>query len=180
MGRPATKADLITAATANYEEMNSLIAGLTEKELSTPFDFSHDEKKKEAHWKRDKNLRDILIHLYEWHQLLLHWIESNESGISKPFIPAPYNWKTYGDMNVEFWEKHQNTTLEDAKNMLEKSHMEVMKLAEKFSNEELFSKGVYQWVGGSTLGSYFVSNTASHYNWAIKKLKAHKKNCKEL
>lgn len=45
------------------------------------------------------------------------------------------------------------------------------------SNEELFSKGTYQWVGGSPLGSYFVSATASHYDWAIKKLKAHKKSC---
>ncbi len=55
-----------------------------------------------------------------------------------------------------------------------------MKLAEEFSNEELFSKGVYQWVGGSTLGSYFVSTTASHYDWAVKKLKAHRKNCARM
>jgi hypothetical protein len=41
----------------------------------------------------------------------------------------------------------------------------------------LFSRSVYPWVGGSTLGSYFVSVTASHYDWAMKKLKAHKKNC---
>ena len=61
--------------------------------------------------------------------------------------------------------------------MLAKSHKEVISLAETFSNEELFSKGVYKWVGGSTLGSYFVSNTASHYEWAMKKLKAHKKQC---
>ena len=27
--------------------------------------------KKEAHWSRDKNVRDVLIHLYEWHQLML-------------------------------------------------------------------------------------------------------------
>ena len=45
-------------------------------------------------------------------------------------------------------------------------------------NEELFSKGTYKWVGGSTLGSYFVSTTSSHYDWAIKKLKAHQRNCK--
>lgn len=176
MGRPTTKTDLITAATTNYEKMNALIDGLTEKELATPFDFSDDEKKKEAHWKRDKNLRDILIHLYEWHQLLLNWVSSNQNGDKKPFIPQPYNWKTYGAMNVEFWEKHQNTSLEDAKLMLQKSHTDVMKLAETFSNEELFSKGVYLWVGGSTLGSYFVSVTASHYDWAMKKLKAHRKN----
>lgn len=66
MSRPATKADLISAATENYEEMNRLIDSLSEKELSTPFEF--DEKKKEAHWKRDKNLRDVLY--------LLHMIKS--------------------------------------------------------------------------------------------------------
>lgn len=178
MSRPTTKSDLITAASDNYKKLNTLISGLTEKELSTIFDFAGDEKKKEAHWKRDKNLRDILIHLYEWHQLLLNWVHSNQSGDAKPFIPQPYNWKTYGDMNVEFWKKHQNTSLEEAKEMLEKTHNEVLHLSETFSNEELFSKGVYKWVGNSPLGSYFVSVTASHYDWAIKKLKAHIKNCK--
>ncbi len=177
MGRPTTKTDLLAAAAVNYEKMNALISGLTEKEGSTPFDFSRDEKKKEAHWKRDRNLRDVLIHLYEWHQLLLNWVRSNQNGDNKPFIPAPYNWKTYGDMNVEFWKKHQSTAVEDAKRMLQKSHNEVVKLAEAFSNEELFSKGVYDWVGGGALGAYFVSVTASHYDWAMKKLKAHKKNC---
>ncbi|RKI41073.1 DfsB family protein [bacterium D16-51] len=182
MGRPATKTDLLTAAADNYEKLNVLISGLTEQELSTSFDFSGDVKKKEAHWKRDKNLRDILIHLYEWHQLLLNWVHANQNGENKPFILSPYNWKTYGKMNEEFWEKHQETLLEDAKEMLQKSHAEVLELAETFSNEELFSKGVFKWVGGSTLGSYFVSTTASHYDWAMKKLKAHKKivrDCKK-
>lgn len=177
MGRPTTKTALLAAAAANYEKMNALISDLAEKELRTPFDFSDDEKKKEAHWKRDKNLRDVLIHLYEWHQLLLNWIHANQNGDRKPFIPAPYNWKTYGDLNVEFWKKHQDTPLETAKRLLEESHAEVIKLAETFSDEELFSRGFYSWVGGSALGSYFVSATASHYDWAIKKLKAHKKNC---
>ena len=180
MGRPTTKADLMAAATDYYEKLNILISGLTEKELSTIFDFTGDEKKKEAHWKRDKNLRDILIHLYEWHQLLLHWVQSNQKGDGKPFIPEPYNWKTYGEMNVKFWKKHQDTSLDDAKSMFQESHAEVLKLAETFSNEELFSKGVYKWVGGSTLGSYFVSVTSSHYNWAMKKLKAHRKNCANM
>lgn len=177
MGRATTKAELVAAAAGQYEKMNALISGLTEKELSTPFDFSGDVKKKEAHWGRDKNLRDILVHLYEWHQLLLNWVSSNARGDKKPFIPPPYNWKTYGEMNVGFWEKHQGTSLDDARALLAKSHDDVMDLAETFSNEELFSKGVFPWVGGSTLGSYFVSVTASHYDWAMKKLKAHRKNC---
>ena len=177
MGRPTTKTDLLNAAAANYDKLNTLISELTERELAAPFDFSGDEKKKEAHWKRDKKLRDVLVQLYEWQRLLRCWVHANLNGEDKPFIPKPYNWKTYGDMNVEFWKKHQNTSLGDAKAMLQKSHSEIMKLAETFSNEELFSKGMYQWVGGSTLGSYFVSVTASHYDWAMKKIKAHRKNC---
>ena len=177
MVRPQTKENLMIAAKENFEKLNTLISKMSDKELTTPFDFSKDEKKKEAHWKRDKNLRDVLIHLYEWHQLILNWVESNQKGEEKPFIPQPYNWRTYGDMNVEFWKKHQNTSLEDATKALQKSHKEVLKLAENFTNEELFSKKVYKWVGGSTLGSYFVSATSSHYDWAIKKLKAHQKNC---
>ena len=175
MVRPQTKEDLLIAANENYEKLNGLIEKMSDKELTTPFDFSKDEKKKEAHWKRDKNLRDVLIHLYEWHQLILKWVHSNQNGEEKPFIPEPYNWRTYGDMNVEFWKKHQNTSLEDATKALQKSHKDVLKLVENFTNEELFSKKVYKWVGGSTLGSYFVSATSSHYDWAIKKLKAHQK-----
>jgi len=69
--RPTTKKDLMTVAKENYEKLNLLISKMTEEELNTPFDFSKDEKKKEAHWRRDKNLRDVLIHLYEWHQLII-------------------------------------------------------------------------------------------------------------
>ena len=62
MARPATKEDLISMAEDSYEKLNLLISSLTNDELSTPFDFSKDEKKKEAHWRRDKNLKDVLIH----------------------------------------------------------------------------------------------------------------------
>lgn len=179
MGRPSTKTDLLEAAQMNFEKLMSIAAAMSEKELLTPFDFSSDVNRKEAHWKRDKNLRDIYIHLYEWHQLLLHWVEANQSGNRQPFIPAPYNWKSIADMNIGFWNKHQTTAVADAKELLMQSHHKVLELAEAFSNEELFSKGSFDWVGGSTLGSYFVSATASHYDWAIKKLKAHSRKCKE-
>ncbi len=71
MARPTSKTDLMQAAAVNWQKLNDFAAGLTEAELAASFDFSADEKKKEAHWRRDKNLRDVLIHLWEWHQLLL-------------------------------------------------------------------------------------------------------------
>ena len=114
-------------------------------------------QQKEAHWGRDKNVRDVLIHLYEWHQL-------------------EYSWKTYGAMNVMFWNRHQDTSLEDAKKMFAESHAAVMALIESYSNEELFTPKYFAWTGNAELGAYCVSTTSSHYDWAIKKIKAHKKH----
>ena len=71
----------------------------------------------------------------------------------------------------------KKTSLKDARKMFEKSHKDVMELVKSLSEEQLFTKGLYPWVGGSVLGSYFVSCLSSHYDWAIKKFKAHKKNC---
>lgn len=175
MARPQTKNDLIEAANLNYEKLLKLMDSMTEIELSTEFDFSSDTKKKEAHWGRDKNLRDILIHLHEWHNLMLAWVDNNKAGVRKPFLMEGYNWKTYGAMNILFWKRNQSVTLDMALEQFKESHMKIMEVIQTMSNEELFQKNAYDWVGGSTLGSYFVSVTSSHYDWAMKKLKAHRK-----
>lgn len=179
MARPKSKSELTHAASTNYEKLWSVIDSMSDDELNEDFDFADDSKKKEAHWKRDKNLRDILIHLYEWHQLLLLWVQSNMNGDKSSFLPDPYNWKTYGEMNAEFWKKHQATSTERAKELLQKSHNDVLNLIAGFSNDELFTKQVYDWTGTTSLGSYCVSATSSHYDWAIKKLRAHAKNCRK-
>jgi len=161
MPRPTTKADLIQAANEQFAKLWTLIGEMSDKEKSA--DIVPNE--------RDKNVRDVLVHLYEWHCLLLNWIRSNTNRNPAPFLPAPYNWKTYPQMNVVFWEKHQNTSYTDAETMLKKTHKEVMALIETFSNEDLFSKGAFDWTGTTTLGSYCVSATSSHYDWAIKDIK---------
>ncbi|MDR1691742.1 MAG: ClbS/DfsB family four-helix bundle protein [Oscillospiraceae bacterium] len=172
MPRATTKPELTISADAQFTKLWHLIDSLTEEERNAAFNFGED--KQEAHWKRDKNLRDVLVHLYEWHQLLLNWVSANRNGENKPFLPSPYNWKTYGGMNVGFTEKHRATPYADAKAMLLDSHQKVMALLDSLSDDELFQKGYFSWTGTSTLGSYCVSVTASHYDWAMKKIKAHR------
>ena len=175
MARPQTKEELLATAKTNYNKLLELIESMSDSELNTEFDFSADVKKKEAHWSRDKNLRDVLIHLHEWHSLMLEWVQNNKAGICKPFLMEGYNWKTYGDMNILFWKRNQTVSLEEAMEQFKDSHNKVMIEIEKMTNTELFQKNVYDWVGGSTIGSYFISVTSSHYEWAMKKLKAHRK-----
>ena len=165
MARPTNKKELLEAASEQYNKLWRQIDSLPEEVRFGTFNFED----------RDKNIRDILIHLYEWHQLLLDWVKSNQAGSKKPFLPEPYNWKTYPDMNVEFWRKHQNTAYGNAKKMLEASHNDVVALIGAFSDEELFTKKHFPWTGTTSLGSYCVSATSSHYDWAIKKIKNHVK-----
>ncbi|MEL3913152.1 MAG: ClbS/DfsB family four-helix bundle protein [Treponema pedis] len=169
MARPTTKKDLLEAAEIQFAKLWEVIGGMTEEERLA--DIFPNE--------RDKNVRDVLVHLYEWHCLLSNWITSNTHGKPAAFLPAPYNWKTYPEMNIEFWKKHQSTSYADAEKMLKKTHKEVIKLIEPFSNEELFSKGTFTWTGTATLGSYCVSATSSHYDWAIKDIKKAVKKYRE-
>jgi len=143
----------------------ALINSMTREEQAIPFSFED----------RDRNIRDVLVHLYEWHHLLLNWIRFNQAGNKINFLPEPYNWRTYPQMNIEFWEKHQNTSLEKAVELLKRSHSETMELIGSFSNEQLFTTKHFPWTGTTSLGSYCVSATSSHYAWGIKKIKTHKK-----
>jgi hypothetical protein len=181
MPRARNKADLLKSAQENYTKLMELISNMTENQMNTPFDFSDDASKKEAHWSRDKNVRDVLIHLYEWQMLMLKFIENNagktDAKSSINFLPSEYTWKTYGAMNVMFWNRHQDTGLIDAKQMLAETHKKVIALAEQYTDEELFTKKHFPWTGTTDLGSYFVSTTSSHYDWAIKKIKLH---CKKV
>ncbi|WP_297647679.1 ClbS/DfsB family four-helix bundle protein [uncultured Treponema sp.] len=186
MPRPQNKADLIALAEKNYDELLKFIDSMSEDEKNTPFDFS-SLNKKEAHWSRDRNVRDVICHLTEWHKLLLKFVAENMKGekggksenkkpaIVYQFLPEPYNWKNYGDMNRAIWQNCQNITIEKALADFSGSHEKVLELARSFSDEELFEKKHFIWTGTTNLGAYFISTTSSHYDWAIKKLKAHRK-----
>ena len=50
-----------------------------------------------------------------------------------------------------------------------------MALTANFSDEELFTRGHFDFTGNLNLASYVAGSTSSHYDWAIKKIRKHKK-----
>jgi len=166
MARPTTKDDLITAANAQFDKLFALVEKIPEEKQNAAFAFED----------RDKNVRDVLGHLYEWHKMMEEWhrVGTLEGGI--PAVPgAGYTWKTLPALNLVLWEKIQDMPLDMAKTRLRESHARILSLIENHTNEELFTAKVYKWTKSTTLGAYFVSSTASHYDWAMKKLKKHAK-----
>lgn len=167
MARPHNKAELVSAAHTEYEKLKAFVSELDASQRAAEFSFED----------RDRNVRDVIVHLIEWHLLLLRWVEKNieEPQANVAFLPAPYNWKTYGGLNEVLRGRHQATPLDQALADLEESHREVLEVIEAFSDQELFTKKHFSWTGTTSLGSYCVSATSSHYAWALKKLKQHKK-----
>lgn len=175
MARPRSKDELLDVAEKQYGKLMALIDSMSPAVRDASLYYGPEPRGKEAHWARDKNLRDVLVHIHEWHRLLLDWVAANQAGDARPFLPPPYNWKTYGDMNAELWRKHQETPYEEALRLVGESHKETVELIEGFTDEELFEKAHFPWTGTTTLGSYCVSATSSHYEWAMKKVRAHVK-----
>ncbi|ADU29522.1 ClbS/DfsB family four-helix bundle protein [Evansella cellulosilytica] len=116
---------------------------------------------------RDKNFRDVLMHLYEWHAMLERWYREGMHGDS-PHMPAPgYKWRTIKLLNMKIWEDYQDVKLNQAINKLKLSHERVMDLIKSHTNEEIMTKKYYRWTKTSNLYSYFAANTTNHYIWAI-------------
>jgi hypothetical protein len=80
MPRATTKTDLIKSANEQIDKMWKIVDSMTPQQQITTFNFDGETLGKEAHWRRDRNIRDIFIHLYEWHQLLSDWVSRNMNG----------------------------------------------------------------------------------------------------
>lgn len=169
MPRPQNKIDLIQAGHDNFAKMFALINEFDEQEiLNRQIPFAD----------RDKNIRDILVHLHHWHLMFLDWYKIGMQG-EKPDMPAKgHTWRTLPALNQEIWQQYQQTDYQTAKTLLEDSFQDVQSIIQKHNNEELFSKKRYHWTGSTSLGAYLVSATSSHYDRAIKKLKKYKKHLK--
>ena len=176
MPNPITKQELLATMNDGYAQLNEQIAKMSVAELAAPFIFVADPKKCGVRWQNDRCLRDLLIHLHEWQLLMSTFVQNIRENHPKDYLPDAYR-KNYHEMDKMIVEKHQNTTLEEAKALLQQSQEEMLRLAESFSEEELFTKGYYKVTYTTSMAAYFLSVTP--YDQALKILKAHQKNLKK-
>lgn len=128
---------------------------------------------------RDKNFRDVVMHLYEWHSMLERWYREGMSG-DIPLMPARgFKWRNIKLLNMQIWENYQDISLHQAIKKLKLSHERVMNLIQLHTNEEIMTKKYYKWTKTSNLYSYFAANTTNHYVWAIKKCEMIAKSIKD-
>lgn len=165
MPRPTTKESLLRLSDENYQHLMALINSFSEQQQNTTFPFED----------RDRNIRDVVGHLHEWHLMMQDWYQQAMLG-NKPAIPKEgYTWKTLPALNQVIWQQCQSISLAEALAKLSTTHATLQALISKHTDEQLFTKKYYAWTGITSLGAYFISSTSSHYEWALKKVKRYKK-----
>lgn len=165
MPRPKTKDELSELSQDNFTKLKELVDSYSPKEQTVEFPKGT----------MNRNIRDVLAHLHHWHLMMLDWYEVGMKG-EKPEMPAKdYTWKTVPELNRVIWEKYRTIELEKVRSDLNHSYQQLQKVIERHSNEELFEKKRNKWTGTTSLGSYLVSATSSHYDWALKLIKGAKK-----
>ncbi|HHD79932.1 MAG TPA: ClbS/DfsB family four-helix bundle protein, partial [Epsilonproteobacteria bacterium] len=64
MPRPKNKEELLSLAKENFEKLYALIDSFTVEQKEAEYLFDNH---------RDKNIRDIVMHLHQWHLMMLEW-----------------------------------------------------------------------------------------------------------
>lgn len=165
MARPKTKEELIELSSENCERLNRLADSFTLEEQLREF----------PEGTINRNIRDILAHLHQWHLMMLEWYQLGTQG-EKPAIPAKdYTWKTLPELNRKIWEQYLNSSLENVRSAINSSFLHLLEIIESQLDEELFEKKRYKWTRTTSLGAYLISATSSHYDWAYKLIKKAKR-----
>ena len=140
MPRATSKPELLVSANEQFAKLWKLIDSMSDEEQNAAFLFED----------RDKNLRDVLVHLYEWHLMMQSWHKIGTIEGGTPDVPGKgYTWKTLPDLNLKIWEKYQCTLLDEAKRLLCESHNMILALIEPHTNEELFDRSEEQRLNSS-------------------------------
>ena len=155
MARPKTKDELLAQSQDKFEQLIGLIEPHSEAERAEPG--------VNGAW----SIKDVLAHLSGWHAMFFIWYEEGMAG-GKAEMPAPgYKWSDTPALNEEIYQQHKDEEFAQIRTGLETSHARIMQIIASHSDEELFTKKRYKWTGSTSVGSYAISATSSHYQWAI-------------
>ncbi|MEM9035924.1 MAG: ClbS/DfsB family four-helix bundle protein [Actinomycetota bacterium] len=156
MGRPTNRAELLDAAAAEYRRLLEVVDGLPADRREVPGACDR--------W----SVKDLLAHLDAWHELFLGWESVGARG-GRSEMPAPgVRWSETPELNARIHEQTADDPWDDVVARLDDSHRRVIAVIGGYDEAYLFTKRRFAWTGSTSVGSYAVSATSSHYAWASK------------
>ena len=163
MSRPTTRTELLERTTTEFARLMDAVDEIEPIRRLEPSDYPRG------------SVKDMLAHLDAWHRMFLEWERVGRTGAVAE-MPAPgYTWRDAPALNMAIHERHRDDAWEEVVDSLVDSHGQVRTVIESYSEDELFEKRRYRWTGSTSVGSYAVSASTSHYDWALKHLRRSRK-----
>ena len=161
------KKDFLTTSELEWNRFLDLLKDLDEK-----------QKLDNSVWGEGWNIRDMMAHIHEWHNMVLRWHKEGAKGTVE--MPAPgYKWSETPKLNHDIFERYRNMDLKEAEKKMKSTHGKLFKLAEGLSKKELLQPGQFSWCGKNAITTYLAAALISHYRWGQKKIKDWKKTRKQ-
>lgn len=156
MGRPQTKSELVCAARDEFDRLWATATTIREEDDGQPGVCEV--------W----SLKDVLAHLDAWHEMFLERDAAGARG-ETPTMPAPgFSWAETPALNDVTYQRHKADESDDVVKHLRDSHTRVLRRVEAYNEDDLFTKKLYAWTGSTSVATYAIPATSSHYSWATK------------
>lgn len=159
MPRAESKSQLLADCEKEKAALDEVLAKVPAQLRATPGVIEH--------W----SVKDLLAHLLEWEQMVLHWWRTGKAG-GNPAVPGEgFKWSQLPALNEAIYQKYRDDSWDTVWQAKARSYDETYALVQSLSEEELFTPGLQPWMNKNTLAAYFNSCTAAHYRWAAKEIK---------
>ncbi len=159
MGRPQTKSELLHAAHAEFDRLWSVVATVRTEDRARPGVCET--------W----SLKDVLAHLDAWHEMFLKWEAAGSRGEKPPMPASGFSWAETPALNEAIYQRCKTDEWDDVVKRLHDSHAKVLTRLEAYDEDDLFTKKRFAWTKSTSVASYAISATSSHYSWATKLIK---------
>jgi len=121
------------------------------------------------------SIKDVLGHRDAWHEMFLVWERAGAAG-EKIAMPAPgYTGKETPELNEEIYRRIKDDPYDQIVARLNDSYRRVREIVAGYSDDDLVTKRRFAWTGSTSVLSYAVSATSSHYDWARKLVHKYKR-----
>jgi uncharacterized protein (TIGR03083 family) len=141
MGRPTSKPELMAAAEHEFDRLWAAVRAVSPSELETPGACDS--------W----SVKDILAHL-----------DARGDPTSMP--DEGFTWAQTSALNARIHADTAGDPWDEVCDRLRDSYARIVAVLSGYSDDDLFAKKRYRWTGSTSVGSYTVSATSSHYAWA--------------
>ncbi|MBT3390427.1 MAG: ClbS/DfsB family four-helix bundle protein [Chloroflexi bacterium] len=150
MNNPPSKKELLETIQQHWNELNELLAELSEEQMLDPT--------VQDNW----SIKDILAHIATWEELATDRLTAGLSGTPANY-PIMKSWDDINAYNTERYIVNQNRPLEKVLEEIHRIHEEYIAQIEKLDDDFIAGPMPFEWAKDTSVHTLISANAHWHY-----------------